>query len=146
MYKHILIATDGSEYSDLALVEGSQLAKALNSEVTVVTAVQTPDPIVVEGEIIGPDLHKRKEEARQQAASIFSSALKIAAQVGISCQTECVLDETPYDAIIETAKSKRCDLIVMASHGRSGIKALLLGSETQKVLTHSTIPVLVHRR
>jgi nucleotide-binding universal stress UspA family protein len=146
MYKHILIATDGSEYSDLALAEGFQLATALKSAVTVVTAVQTPEPIIVEDEIIGPDLHERKEEARQQARSIFASALKIAAQVGVSCQTECVLDETPYDAIIQTAQSKGCDLIVMASHGRSGIKALLLGSETQKVLTRSAIPVLVHRR
>ena len=146
MYGHVLIATDGSELSEQAVVEGAKLAKALGSKVTVVTAVQTPAPLVVEGKIIGPDLHDRKEGAKSKAKGFLEAAVNIAAKVGVQVEAECVLDETPYDAIVETAKSKGCDLIVMASHGRSGLSALLLGSETQKVLTHSTIPVLVHRR
>ncbi|MFT5511297.1 MAG: nucleotide-binding universal stress UspA family protein [Hyphomicrobiaceae bacterium] len=146
MYDHILIATDGSEYSEQAVVEGAKLAKVLGSKITIVTAVQTEAPLIAEGQMIGADLRGRREHATSKAKDILSSALNIAVQVNVPVETECVLDMTPYDAIIETAKAKSCDLIVMASHGRSGLSALLLGSETQKVLTHSTIPVLVHRR
>ena len=145
MYNHILIATDGSEYSEQAVVAGVELAKALGSKVSVVTAVHSKAPLVVEGQIIGPDLHERREGAKSKANGILESAVNVAAKIGMQVETECVLDETPYNAIIETASSKGCDLIVMASHGRSGLSALLLGSETQKVLTHSIIPVLVHR-
>ena len=145
MYDHILIATDGSEYSGQAVGEGARLAKALGAKVTIVTAAQTAAPIIVEGSIVGPDLQERQEDARSRANSFLEAAADVAAKLGVQVGTECVLDETPYDAIIETAKSQGCDLIVMASHGRSGLTALLLGSETQKVLTHSTIPVLVHR-
>ncbi len=146
MYDHILIATDGSEYSEQAIVEGTKLAKALGSKITIVTAVQTEAPLIAAGQMIGADLHERREHARSKGKDILSSALNIAAQLNVPAETECVLDMTPYDAIIETAKAEGCDLIVMASHGRSGLSSLLLGSETQKVLTHGTIPVLVHRR
>jgi nucleotide-binding universal stress UspA family protein len=145
MYDHILIAMDGSEYSEKAVFEGAKLAKALGSKVTVVTAVQTAAPLIVEGKIMGPGLDERRESARLKGKGVLDAAVKIGAQVNVPVETECVLNETPYDAIIETAKNKDCDLIVMASHGRSGLTALLLGSETQKVLTHSKIPVLVHR-
>jgi len=145
MFGHILIATDGSEYSEKAVFEGAKLTKALGSKVTIVTAVQTAAPLIVEGKIIGPGLDERKKSAKSEAKGVLDAAVKIAAQVNVPAETVCVLDETPYDAIIETAKNKGCDLIVMASHGRSGLTALLLGSETQKVLTQSKIPVLVHR-
>lgn len=145
MYDHILVATDGTEFSEQAIVEGAKLAKALGSKVTVVTAVQTPAPLVVEGAIIGPGLHDREMTAKTRAGGFLEAAADAAAKVGVKVATECALDEAPYNAIVATAKSKGCDLIVMASHGRSGLTGLLLGSETQKVLTYSTIPVLVHR-
>ena len=145
MFGHILIATDGSEYSEKAVFEGAKLAKALAAKVSVVTAVQTAAPHIVGGKIIGPGLDERRESAKLEAKGFLDAAVKITAQVDVSAETECVLNETPYDAIIGIAKDKGCDLIVMASHGRSGLTALLLGSETQKVLTHSKIPVLVHR-
>ena len=80
-----------------------------------------------------------------EAKQILESGKKIVETAGVTCATVSAIDKRPYEAILDTANSKRCDLVVMASHGRSGIKALLLGSETQKVLTHSKLPVLVQR-
>ena len=146
MYKHILIATDGSDFSDAALLTGARLAKALAAAVTIVKAVQIPEPIIMEGEVVGPDFRGRQEEAQQDADEILSSAVKILSDAGVKSKTQSVLDQPPYQAIIGTAEANDCDLIVMSSHGRSGVTALLLGSETQKVLTHSSIPVLVCRQ
>jgi nucleotide-binding universal stress UspA family protein len=84
-------------------------------------------------------------QARSRAERYLAAIEKAAKETGVSCTTRAIVDERPYDAIIRTAQEQGCDLIVMASHGRSGMKGLLLGSETQKVLTHSTIPVLVMR-
>lgn len=146
MYKHILIATDGSDHSDAALLAGARLAKVLGADVTIVTAVQIPEPNMLEGEIVGPDFRDRQEEAQLDADEILSSAFKIISDVGVKAKSQSVLDQPPYQAIVGTAEANGCDLIIMASHGRSGVSALLLGSETQKVLTHSSIPVLVYRR
>ena len=145
MYAHILIATDGSELSEKALVEGAALAKHLKAEVTIVTVAATQEPMFVEDELIGPDQGERQEIAQNEAMQIIASARKIVESAGVSCGTVSAIDRRPYEAILDTADSNGCDLIVMASHGRSGIGALLIGSETQKVLTHGKLPVLVHR-
>jgi nucleotide-binding universal stress UspA family protein len=145
LYTHILIATDGSELSNMALDEGAALAKSLKARTTIVTTVKTPEPIIVEDTLIGPDDHERAEIARNEADQILASASKIVESAGVDCRTVSAIDKRPYEAILETAASNGCDLIVMASHGRSGIGALLIGSETQKVLTHGKLPVLVHR-
>jgi nucleotide-binding universal stress UspA family protein len=148
MYKHILISTDGSNRSEKAVAHGAALAATLDAKVSVVTATAPlhsvasgPTPVA---NIPGSDAFVR-EYLHGQANEFLAAAENIAAEQGVTCDTLRVEHEHPYAAIIETALAKRCDLIVMASHGRRGISALILGSETMKVLTHSTIPVLVHR-
>ena len=145
MYAHLLIATDGSELSNKAVLEGASLAKHLKAGVTIVTAVATQEPMFVEDELIGPDQRELREIAQSEAAQILASAKQIIESAGVSCGAVSAIDRRPYEAILDTADANGCDLIVMASHGRSGMGALLVGSETQKVLTHGKLPVLVHR-
>ena len=145
MYKHILVATDGSELSRKAVTNGIQLAKALGARITTVTVAKTQFPVVVEGIEIGPSAEERAQSAKEQAARILNEASAEARRQGVKCETVSAIDEHPHRTIIDAAEARGCDLIVMASHGRRGIKALLLGSETQKVLTHSKVPVLIVR-
>lgn len=146
MYKHILIATDGSELSKLALREGIALAKALDARVTAVTVTKpfhifTADPVMIEDT---PETYQRHVSA--VASQYLRVAKDIAAAAGTACNVIHVEHEHPYQAIIDTALNQGCDAIEMASHGRRGLSAILLGSETLKVLTHSPIPVIVCRR
>ena len=146
MYKHILIPTDGPELSKLAIQEGIALAKALAARVTVLTVttpfhVFTTDPSMIRDT---PEQYRRNTEALAQ--QYLDVARDFAAKTGVPCDLVHVEHEHPYRAIIDTAQSRGCDAIQMASHGRRGISAVLLGSETLKVLTHSTIPVIVCRR
>ena len=138
MYTHILIPTDGSELAGQAVQHGAALAKQIGAKVTMLT-VLPPEMITSDREMS----EIRKASMRKHAEEILSAVAKQTA--GIACETIQVEHEQPYQAIINTADSKGCDLIVMASHGRRGISALVLGSETVKVLTHCKIPVLVYR-
>ncbi len=138
MYTHILIPTDGSELAGKAVRHGSALAKQIGAKVTMLT-VLAPPMITTDREMI----EIRKASMQKQAEEILGAVTKQAA--GIACETIQVEHDRPYQAIIDTADSKGCDLIVMASHGRRGISAIVLGSETVKVLTHCKIPVLVYR-
>jgi len=143
MYKNILIATDGSDLGSNAVRHGVALAKTLSAKVTALN-VSEPfhwfDPnMVVDAQAA------YREGAKQAAAKVLGSVADAAKAAGVDCETVHVEDMLPYEGIIETAKSRSCDLIVMASHGRRGISAVVLGSETVKVLTHSKIPVLVYR-
>jgi nucleotide-binding universal stress UspA family protein len=145
MFKNILIPTDGSELAWKAVEHGIALAKSVGAKVTVVTVtlpfhVFTLDPLVVED--TADQYQKRIKEHATKLLRGIASAAKAA---GVACETFQVEHEHPYGGIIDTANSRGCDLITMASHGRRGVSALLLGSETVKVLTHSKIPVLVHR-
>lgn len=148
MYHHILIPTDGSERSQNAVAHGVGLAAALNAQVTILTVeaplhsvASDPTPVVeIPGaaEFIHKFLHGKAEE-------YLASAAAVAAASQVSFETVHIKQEHCFAAIIETAEARGCDLIVMSSHRRSGISAVLLGSVTLKVLTHSNIPVLVHR-
>ena len=138
MYTHILIPTDGSELAGKAVQHGIALAKRIGAKVTMLT-VLPPELITADMQMI----EIRKQRMQKQAEEILGAVAKQAA--GFSCETIQVEHEDPYQAIIDTADSKGCDLIVMASHGRRGISAIVLGSETVKVLTHCKIPVLVYR-
>ncbi|MCB1547612.1 MAG: universal stress protein [Hyphomicrobiaceae bacterium] len=145
MYKNILIATDGSELSHKAIRHGIDLAKVLGARVTAFTAT-TPWHSLAVGEVavmLDPDDYAKRAAAN--AASYLAAVKAEADKLGIACDTVHREDEHPYQAIIDTAKQKGCDLIVMASHGRRGLSGLVLGSETVKLLTHSAIPVLVYR-
>jgi nucleotide-binding universal stress UspA family protein len=145
MHTHILIPTDGSDLSDEAIQYGTALAKAVNAKVTGVT-VSTPFHFfAVEPDMVTDTLESYRQRMTTVAAQRLAKVKKAADAAGVSCEVVHVEHEHPYKAIIEAANSKACDLIVMASHGRRGISAIVLGSETLKVLTHSTIPVLVYR-
>jgi len=145
VYKNILIPTDGSELAGKAVQHGTTLAKALGAKITALTVslpfhVFTFDTGMVED--TSADYEKGVQERTAKALAAVANTAKTA---GVQCDTVHVRHEHPYQAIIDTAKSKNCDLVVMASHGRRGVSAVVLGSETVKVLTHSKIPVLVHR-
>lgn len=146
MYKHILIPTDGSELSKKAIKAGIALAKAVGAKVTGFYAAPDISYTIGYAEI-APYLSKvnLEEEAKKQAEEYLSVVGKQAQAAGVEADTAWIVHHSPYVAIIETAKKKHCDLILMASHGRSGLSALVLGSETTKVLTHTKIPVLVYR-
>lgn len=145
MYKNILLPTDGSALSEKAVKSGIELAHELGSKVTVLTASEPfIDTTVWPGQLAyGPEEYRRHSE--QHAQKILSTAAAEAAAKEVPCETVHVEHVYPYQAIIDTANAKGCDLIVMASHGRRGFSAVVLGSETVKVLTHSTVPVLVCR-
>ena len=146
MYQHILIPTDGSELSKMALHEGIALAKALGARVTALTVtmpfhVFTADPGMI-ADTAG-QYGKRMEALADQRLNVAKDIARMAA---VPCDLVHVEDEHPYKAIIEAAQNRACDVIHMASHGRRGVSAIVLGSETLKVLTHSAIPVIVCRR
>ena len=144
MYKHLLIATDGSELAGKAVATGLQLAKALGAKVTAVTVTEAWAAMVPgEGAFVFP-VEEYERAAAQNAARILADVAAQAQKLGVACETVHVT-EFPAEGIILTAKDKGCDLIVMASHGRRGISRVLLGSQAVRVLTHSTVPVLICR-
>jgi nucleotide-binding universal stress UspA family protein len=150
MYKQILISTDGSEVAQKGVNHGLALAKSVGAKVTIVTVTE-PFPIYAgaaagAGWAPGP-METAEYEARQKeaAAKTLADAKAAADRLGVDAETVHIPEAHPAEAIIETANSRHCSLIVMASHGRRGIRRLLLGSQTSEVLTNSTIPVLVVR-
>jgi len=145
MYKHILIPTDGSELAGKALRDGITLAKTLGAKVTVLTVSQPFHVFTLETAMVVDTSAEYERHIQANSAKLLADASGAAKTAGVACDTVRVEHEHPYQAIIETAGSHGCDLITMASHGRRGIAAMVLGSVTVKVLTHSTIPVLVHR-
>jgi nucleotide-binding universal stress UspA family protein len=145
MHRHILIPTDGSELSQNAIDYGMALAKSVNAKVTVLT-VSTPfHTFAVEPGLVTDTPEQYEKRMATLAGKYLNVAKEAALAAGVSCETMHVEHDQPYLAIIETAARQSCDLIVMASHGRRGISAIVLGSQTVKVLTHSTMPVLVVR-
>ena len=143
MYRNILIATDGSKLAADAARQGIALAKSLGSKVT---AVIVTEPFYWYDANVPAEAQPGIVAAAKQAAQAILAGLADAAKsAGVPCETVHVEQGPPYQSIIETAHAKKCDLIVMGSHGRSGVTAMVLGSHTLKVLTHSKIPVLVCR-
>lgn len=147
MFKHLLVPTDGSELSVATVDRAIGFAKEAGARVTFFYAQPDfPMPIYGEGALIDPTTPEQfAKGAAQEAARILDAARGKAEAVEVVCDTDTVVSEVPYEAIIEAAERHACDLIFMASHGRRGLASLLLGSETHKVLTHSKIPVLVYR-
>ena len=146
MYRHILIPTDGSELAEHAVMNGLSLAKTMGAKVSVIVVEEPFNWSSVpetNARAIAEVVAKHAEQIKQHATSVLNRAANAAKQTGVSCETIQMEHDQPYQAIIATAKDKSCDLIVMASHGRSGLSAVLLGSVTNKVLTHTKTPVLV---
>lgn len=145
MYKHILIPTDGSELANKAVDDGIAFAKAIGAKITFMTATLPFHVFTLDPEVVEETSDQYKERIQRHVKSTLSGIAAKAKDAGVPCDTIHVEHEHVYQAIIDSAKARDCDLIAMASHGRRGISALVLGSETFKVLTHSKIPVLVHR-
>jgi nucleotide-binding universal stress UspA family protein len=147
MFARILLPTDGSELSRKAVKKGVAFAKSIEAEVVGFFA-PTDYSTLLFSEYIPPGLMSQNEfetNARAAAKSHLAFVEKAAKSAGVPYQGYWVASSAPWEAIIETAKKKRCDLIFMASHGRTGVAALVLGSQTAKVLASSKIPVLVYR-
>jgi nucleotide-binding universal stress UspA family protein len=144
MYKHILIATDGSEVATKAVSAGLKLAKILAARVVVMTASE-PLRVTASAETLAANFPAAYEKATKEAAvKILGEVRREALTIGVECEMLHVIN-FPAEAIIETAKVNACDLIVMGSHGRRGFARLLLGSQATKVVTLSSVPVLVCR-
>jgi len=145
MYKHILIATDGSELAQKAVGQGLTLARALGAKATAITVTE-PWGATATGEVmIAFPIDEYEKSVASSAATTLSGVADVARKVGIPCDTLHVKDRFPAEGIVETAKQLGCDLIVMASHGRRGIKRMLLGSQANQVVTLSEVPVLICR-
>ncbi|MFA7503918.1 MAG: universal stress protein [Burkholderiaceae bacterium] len=147
MYRSILVVSDGSQLSEKAVKAGLRMARDFDAKVTALN-VQPPYQPPIAGEVPAAFLHNPTEYdklVREASEKILDGIAEAARLVGVECETVTEFDHSVHKAIIRVAKSYRCDLIVMASHGYGGIKGLLLGSETTKVLNHCQIPVLVHR-
>ena len=148
MFKRILVATDGSKLSQKAIKSATRLAKATDASLTGVYVIATyVSPAYGEGMIYTPGVSsKRHKEITEREARKALAAVEVEARInGVEYRGTMLTADNPWEGIIRTAKAKKCDLIVMASHGRRGLAGLLLGSETIKVLTHSKTPVLVCR-
>ncbi|CAN7195287.1 universal stress protein [Polaromonas sp. LjRoot131] len=143
MFKHILLPTDGSPASERAITQAVAFAKDAQARITGLHVMQDYRLLTYQLQTL-EDMQNQFTKECQAQADTFLAALKDAAdKAGVPCETICVTGNQPYEAIVRMAEGKACDLIVMASHGRKGIAGFLLGSETQKVLSHSKKPVLV---
>ncbi len=147
MYKHILVPVDGSELSSHASIKAVALARSLDARITFLyVQPDYPRPIVGEGTLIAQE--NREEFLRnteEVATTILGDAVRLADASAVSAARHTEVSDTPWEVITRMAVAQQCDLIFMASHGRRGLASLLIGSETNKVLTHTTIPVLVYR-
>ena len=145
MYQHILLPTDGSALSQSAVQYGVTLAKSVGAKVTGITVTEPFHVFAVDTEMLTDTPESYKHRTKKLATKYLAQLKDAAAHAGVGCEVIEVEHEHPYQAIIDAAKEKGCDLIVMASHGRRGLSAIVLGSETVKVLTHGSTPVLVYR-
>ena len=150
MYRHILIPTDGSELAEHAVTNGLSFAKSVGAKITVIIVeepfdwLSVPETRTSQRQALDK-LAEHKEQVEKHTANVLSGAADAAKQAGVRCDTMRVANASPYQAIIATASDRGCDLIAMTSHGRGGLSAVVLGSVTNKVLTHTKIPVLVYR-
>jgi nucleotide-binding universal stress UspA family protein len=145
MFKHILIPTDGSDLSAKAIEKGIKFAAEIGASVTGLNVVPNLHLIDYQIQILEETRESLNAATRSRALAILEILAKAAKAAGVDCETEIVVSDHPHQAIIDTARKRGCDLILMASHGRRGVAGVLLGSETHKVLTHSGIAVLVLR-
>jgi nucleotide-binding universal stress UspA family protein len=147
MFKHVLLPTDGSPIARKAIKAGVALASELGAKVTAYYAMEAVQPYIYsEGFVINTTmLRDFDKHARDQGMKYLAQVEKAARAAGVPCRTLLTKPATAYQGIVAAAKKQRCDLILMASHGRGELATLLLGSVTQKVLAHSKIPVLVYR-
>jgi nucleotide-binding universal stress UspA family protein len=145
MYKHILLPTDGSPLSERAVADGIRLAKALGAKVTAFHVTPLVHPESENPTAFAAQVREHERRAEESTRTALGQAEQAARAAGVAWSGLHKEGDSPWEEIIAAAGAQGCDLIFMASHGRRGVSALVLGSETHKVLTHSKIPVLVVR-
>jgi nucleotide-binding universal stress UspA family protein len=145
MYKRILIPSDGSEASRRAILAAVGFARDLGAEVVGLSVTPRFHVLSTNSAVLEDTPEQFAATSAERARRILADVEDAAREAGVACRGEHAVGDDPAAAIVASAERLGCDLIAMASHGRRGLKGLLLGSETQKVLVHSTIPVLVHR-
>ena len=145
MFKQILIPTDGSELSERAVLAGVSFAKEVGAQVTGVTALPEFRTFTLDSDMIETTEDEYLAASERRGDKFLATIVDAARVAGVTCNTVLARSDRPAEAILQTARERGCDLIIMASHGRHGIGSVLLGSETQKVLVQSAIPVLVYR-
>jgi nucleotide-binding universal stress UspA family protein len=145
MFQNILVATDGSRLSEAAVDNAISLARDAGAKVTALTVTEPLHVLTADSKQLSDTKEVYERHVKAEAARFLASAERKAKALGVPCRVLQVESEHPYQAIIDAAKQSGCDLICMASHGRRGVSALVLGSVTNKVLTHSSMPVLVYR-
>jgi nucleotide-binding universal stress UspA family protein len=145
MFKHILIPTDGSPLSERAVLKGIELAAEQGARVTGIHVSPQFHILTYRPDMLEDTRNAYAQDSEAHAKHYLDFVSKTAAESNVPCETVREISDEPFQAIIDAARARRCDLIVMASHGRRGISGFLLGSETHRVLTHSGIPVLVWR-
>lgn len=146
MFKHILMPTDGSDHSERAITRGIELAKLCGAKVTGIHVLPDYRLAIADDGSFDPGLHgKMDAEARSRAESFLAFVKKTADAQGVACDTVMATNSQPFDAIINTANERSCDLIVMTSRSRKGLVSVLMGSEASRVLHRASIPLLVFR-
>jgi len=146
MFTHILMPTDGTDHSERAIIRGIELAKLCGARVTGIHVMPDYRLAIADDGSLDPALHDKMDvEARARAESFLDSVKKTAAAQGVPCETVIASNSQPFDAIINTANERGCDLIVMTSRYRKGLAALIMGSEASRVLHRASIPVLIFR-
>ena len=145
MFQHLLLPTDGSPLSAAGIGMGIRFARSINAKVTGFHVMPKFHVFTYRTEMLEDTKMQFAADSRIHSQKYLAVIEREASKAGVICDTDQATSDHPYLAIIQAAEEKKCDLIVMASHGRGGVQGLLLGSETHKVLTHSRIPVLVYR-
>ena len=145
MFKRILLPTDGSDLSSRAVLAGVSFAKEVGAQVVGVTAMPDFKTFTASADMLESTEDEYLGTSETRGGKYLSTIANAASAAGVECTTILVRSDDPHEAILRTARDQGCDLIIMASHGRHGLAGVLLGSETQKVLVHSAIPVLVYR-
>jgi nucleotide-binding universal stress UspA family protein len=145
MFKHILLPTDGSTLSESAIHKAVEFAKSIGAKVTGFYAMPQFHVFTYRTEMLEDTREEFARDSRAHAEKYLAVIQTAAKDAGVTCEVAYATGDHPYEAIINAAQDRGCDLIMMASHGRKGVQGMLLGSETQKVLIHSQIPVLVYR-
>jgi len=143
MFKHILLPTDGSAMSEFASQRCIALAKEMGAKMSAIYVVPAFHVFAYSPEMVTETAEQYKQYGEATSNKFLGFVQRAAQEAGVACTTLSVINDHPYEAIVQAAKDGGCDLICMASHGRKGVQGVLLGSETQKVLTHAGVPVLV---
>jgi len=143
MFQHLLVPTDGSPRAEAMIERAVAFASRIGARVTGLHVIPQYHVMTYRLSSLQDTRETFAAEAARHADTFLAAVSRTAGEAGVPCETVTATDDHPWQAIVQTAQQRSCDLIVMSSHGRRGLQALLIGSETQKVLTHSAIPVLV---